>query len=54
MKICFVSSENINVIKAKKKLIKKYGDFESKKSDVIVALGGDGFLLKTIHKQNES
>tara|TARA_B100000579_G_C22648610_1_gene765056 strand:- start:184 stop:942 length:759 start_codon:yes stop_codon:yes gene_type:complete len=50
MKICFVSSENINAIKAKKKLIKKYGDFESKKSDVIVALGGDGFLLKTIHK----
>ena len=33
----------------KKKLVKLYGNSSVERSDVIVALGGDGFLLKTIH-----
>lgn len=49
MKICFKCIDNKKAINTKKKLIKLYGNSLPEKSDVIVALGGDGFLLKTIH-----
>ncbi len=49
MKISFICFDNKKAIKYKKKLIKLYGNTPPKKSDVIVVLGGDGFLLKTIH-----
>ena len=49
MNICFVCFDNNKAIKTKKKLIKLYGNSSVERSDVIVALGGDGFLLKTIH-----
>jgi len=49
LKICFVCFDNIKANKTKNKLVKLYGNSTVEKSDVIVALGGDGFLLKTIH-----
>ena len=49
MKICFVGSNNKKILDTKEKLIKKYGNTSPEKSDVIVSLGGDGFLLQTIH-----
>ena len=49
MKICFTCLDTNKAAKSKKKLTKLYGNFSVEKSDVIVALGGDGFLLKTIH-----
>ena len=52
MKICFVCFDNIKANKTKNKLVKLYGNSTVEKSDVIVALGGDGFLLKTIHDYN--
>ena len=34
----------------KKKLLKKYKNYTASRSDVIVVLGGDGFMLNTIKK----
>ena len=34
----------------KRKLLKKYKNYTASKSDVIVVLGGDGFMLSTIKK----
>ena len=36
-------------IEAQEKLIKKYGNYEPEEADFIVALGGDGFILKSLH-----
>ena len=49
MKICFVGSNNKKILETKETLIKKYGNSDPEKSEVIVSLGGDGFLLQTIH-----
>ena len=34
-------------------LVKRYGQCEFNKAEVIVALGGDGFMLQTLHATNE-
>ncbi|MEK9886193.1 MAG: NAD kinase, partial [Pelagibacteraceae bacterium] len=49
MKICFVAFPLEKNLKAKEELEKKYGSVEPEKADYIVALGGDGFILKTLH-----
>ena len=49
MKICFVSFPLEKNIEAQEKLIKKYGNYEPEDADYIVALGGDGFILKSLH-----
>ena len=49
MKICFVSFPLEKNIEAQEKLIKKYGHYEPEEADFIVALGGDGFILKSLH-----
>src|SRR5690606_27738258 len=34
---------------ARERLIERYGDADPQDSDVVVALGGDGFMLETLH-----
>ena len=34
---------------AKDNLVKKYNDYSASDADVIVALGGDGLMLQTLH-----
>ena len=46
MKFFFISSDSREAISAKKKLIGVYGQNSVEKADVIIPLGGDGFLLK--------
>ena len=53
MKICFVCFDNVKANKTKNKLVKLYGNSTVEKCNFIVALGGDGFLLKTIHDYNK-
>ena len=53
MKFFFNSSNNIEALKAKNKFINKYGQHESKDADIIVPIGGDGFLLKNLHNFNK-
>mgnify|MGYP006104410583 CR=1 FL=1 len=52
MKFYFNSSNNPKALKAKKKFISKYGQNKPEKSEVIIPIGGDGFLLKNLHDYN--
>ena len=48
--IHFVASETQEAQAALQKLQKRYGEFPAEQSRFIVALGGDGFMLQTLHK----
>lgn len=50
MKIAFVSSNAAAARNALKRLKKRYNHVAPAKADIIVALGGDGFMLATLHK----
>jgi NAD+ kinase len=49
LKIAFLASEVDVAQTARAALIGRYGDVEPAEADVIVALGGDGFMLRTLH-----
>jgi len=49
MKICFVSFPLDKNLKAQNELVDKYGNHSPEDADYIVALGGDGFILKSLH-----
>jgi NAD+ kinase len=49
MKISFTSAHNLSAQEAFVALTKKYGQCDAKTADVIVALGGDGQVLKTLY-----
>ena len=53
MKFFFTSSNNQEAISARKKYEKIYGQNSPEDSDIIVSIGGDGFLLKTLHDFNK-
>ncbi|MCJ7597857.1 MAG: NAD kinase [Methyloceanibacter sp.] len=53
-KIAFVASETKEAERALKKLVKLYGDTPPGKADAIVALGGDGLMLQTMHRHLNS
>ena len=48
--IAFVASEAPEAHEARKALAKRYGSAKPAEASVLVALGGDGFMLRTIHK----
>lgn len=48
-KLAFVASETEQAQSAFAELAAAYGNVEIHESDVIVALGGDGFMLQTLH-----
>ena len=47
IKISFLASKEANSMRALEKLAMKYGDFNLNEAQLIVALGGDGFMLRT-------
>jgi len=49
MKFFFDSSESNNAKLAKEKFIKVYGQTTPENANIIVPIGGDGFLLKLLH-----
>ncbi len=49
MKIAFLASDAPVAQTARAALIGRYGDVAPDMADVIVALGGDGFMLQTLH-----
>jgi len=53
-KIAFVASETQEAVKALKTLTKRYGNVAPEAADVIVALGGDGLMLQTMHRHLNS
>lgn len=44
----FIASTNIDAQEQKQLLVSKYGDFAINESDVLIVLGGDGFMLQAI------
>ncbi|PPR79791.1 MAG: NAD kinase [Alphaproteobacteria bacterium MarineAlpha2_Bin1] len=50
LNICFLASDSTDSKNAAKKLKKIYSGVPPLDADVIVALGGDGFALSTLHK----
>ena len=53
LKIAFVASRASVAQTARAALIKRYGDVPLAKAEIIVALGGDGFMLQTLHETQE-
>ena len=49
MKFHFTSSTSEEAINAEKKLKDKYNQNAPEDADVIIPIGGDGFLLKCLH-----
>ena len=48
-KLTFLASDNPEAIEAKNLLKNNYSDVGLESADVVVALGGDGFMLQTLH-----
>jgi len=49
-RISFVASPAPEALKAKSRLEKRYGVTAPEDADIIVALGGDGLMLRTLHR----
>jgi NAD+ kinase len=49
-RIAFVASQSPEADEARRRLAARYGDEPPETADVIVALGGDGFMLQTLHR----
>ena len=49
LRIAFAASDRPEAIAARGRLIELYGSADPATADVIVALGGDGFMLETLH-----
>ena len=52
MRFFFTSSNSKLALQAKKKYIAEYGNCKINEAEIIVPIGGDGFLLKSLHDFN--
>jgi NAD+ kinase len=53
-RIAFVASTNEEAEAARKGLAARYGDHPVEQADVVVALGGDGLMLQTLHRLRDT
>lgn len=49
MKIAFFASQTDKAQQSLKKLLSLYGEHSAEEADVLVPIGGDGFMLETLH-----
>ena len=49
-KLAFLASGAPDAEEARRRLAEKYGDCPPEEADCIVALGGDGLMLRTLHR----
>lgn len=49
MRFAFVASDTPVAQQARRKLVDRYGDVAPAQAELVVALGGDGFMLRTLH-----
>jgi NAD+ kinase len=49
-RIAFVASPIAEAQDARTRLAKRYGDTPAEEADIVVALGGDGLMLQTLHR----
>ena len=52
-KLAFVASRSDEAQQARNRLLKAHGDCAPEDADIIVSLGGDGFMLHTLHRYGE-
>ncbi len=50
MKLSFTAAASPFAAEARARLVALYGDVPAKSADVLVALGGDGLMLETLHR----
>ncbi|MGH1575601.1 NAD kinase [Planktotalea sp.] len=53
LKIAFLASDTATAQAARGALVTRYGNCDKEAADVIVALGGDGFMLSVLHGTQE-
>lgn len=49
-KLAFVSVPQDEADQVRRQLIERFGEYSPEEADVIVAIGGDGFMLQTLHR----
>ena len=49
-RIAFLASPTEPAMNARARLVQRYGDHPLEMADVVCALGGDGFMLQTLHR----
>ena len=49
-RLAFISDDRAEAVAARDRLAARYGEVPEEQADVIVALGGDGFMLETLHR----
>lgn len=49
-RLAFVASDRPEAVDARARLVGIYGDAPEEDADVVVALGGDGFMLEVLHR----
>ena len=52
-KIAFRASRAASAMSSLNAMVERYGDVPLEEADVIVALGGDGFMLSTLHETQD-
>ncbi|MBB3453571.1 NAD+ kinase [Rhizobium sp. BK313] len=52
--VCFLASTASEAQAAREELIRLYGQTPQEDADIVVALGGDGFMLQTLHNTMNS
>lgn len=50
LKLAFAASDRPEALDAKDRLVGRYGEVSEDAADVVVVLGGDGFMLETLHR----
>ena len=53
-KLTIISDKNLRSLKLKKQIIKIFNKDKVRRSNVIIVIGGDGFMLKTLKKNKNS
>jgi NAD+ kinase len=53
-KLAFLASGAPEAEEARLRLVEKYGDVQPEEADCIVTLGGDGLMLRTLHRYMDS
>jgi len=53
-RIAFVASEAPDAQHARAQLVTRYGGVAPEEADIVCALGGDGFMLQTLHRFRDS
>jgi NAD+ kinase len=48
--MCFISSDADDAREAAQRLAALYGQTDRSEADIVIALGGDGFMLQTLHE----